>query len=89
MSYDGCRGAEAETDLSIKMPRVDVRLRELSNVTHRLAAMDHLRCINSHKPMDRLRIKGQAQHICVFRHPRDIHFSYLQHYRQDAAAKGL
>ena len=71
--------AEVEPELSVKMPWIDIRLREMSEVADRLDAMTHRRCIKSHTPMDGLPLDDQAQYICVFRHPLDVHFSYRKH----------
>ena len=70
---------EVETELSVKMPWVDIRVREMSEVAARLEAMPHRRSMKSHTPMDGLPLHDQAQYICVFRHPLDAHFSYRKH----------
>ncbi|MVO14959.1 hypothetical protein GO984_03975 [Rhodobacteraceae bacterium CY05] len=70
---------EVETELSVKMPWVDIRIREMSEVAERLEAMQHRRSMKSHTPMDGLPFDDQAQYICVFRHPLDAHFSYRKH----------
>ncbi|MDX8352645.1 sulfotransferase domain-containing protein [Cognatiyoonia sp. IB215182] len=72
---------EVETELSFKMPWVDIRVREMDEVAERLEAMTHRRCLKSHTPMDGLPLDNQAQYICVFRHPLDAHFSYRDHLR--------
>lgn len=70
---------EVDTELSMKMPWVDIRMREMSQVAARLSAMTHRRSLKSHTPMDGLPLDNDAQYICVFRHPLDAHFSYRQH----------
>ena len=70
---------EVETELTMKMPWVDIRFREISEVAERLAAMTQRRCMKSHTPMDGLPMDDQAQYICVFRHPLDAHFSFRKH----------
>ena len=72
---------EVETELSMKMPWVDIRLREMDEVAARLEAMPHRRSMKSHTPMDGLPLHDQAHYICVFRHPLDAHFSYRKHVR--------
>ena len=72
---------DVETELSVKMPWVDIRLREMSEVAERLEAIPHRRSMKSHTPMDGLPLDNQAQYICVFRHPLDAHFSYREHIR--------
>jgi aryl sulfotransferase len=72
---------EVETELSVKMPWVDVRIREMDEVAARLDAMTHRRSMKSHTPMDGLPLDDSAQYICVFRHPLDAHFSYRKHVR--------
>jgi aryl sulfotransferase len=72
---------EAETELSVRMPWVDIRIREMSEVAGRLDAMQHRRGMKSHTPMDGLPLDDQAQYICVFRHPLDAHFSFRNHVR--------
>ncbi len=72
---------EVETELSLKMPWIDIRVREMKEVTERLEAMTQRRCLKSHTPMDGLPIDDQAHYICVFRHPLDAHFSYRNHMR--------
>ena len=70
---------EVETELSIRMPWVDIRLRELAEVAERLEGMTHRRSMKSHTPMDGLPLDDHAQYICVFRHPLDAHLSYRRH----------
>jgi aryl sulfotransferase len=72
---------DVETELSVKMPWVDIRIREMDEVAERLEAMTHRRSMKSHTPMDGLPLDNQAQYICVFRHPLDAHFSYRKHVR--------
>ncbi|MBD3664612.1 sulfotransferase domain-containing protein [Sulfitobacter aestuariivivens] len=72
---------EIETELSFKMPWVDIRIREMSEVAARLDAMTHRRSMKSHTPMDGLPLDDQAQYVCVFRHPLDAHFSFRRHVR--------
>ena len=72
---------DVETDLSIRMPWVDIRLRDLAEITERIATMTHRRCLKSHTPMDGLPLDADAQYICVFRHPLDTHFSVRNHVR--------
>lgn len=72
---------EVETELSVKMPWVDIRIREMPEVADRLEAMRHRRSMKSHTPMDGLPLDDQAHYICVFRHPLDAHFSYRKHVR--------
>ena len=72
---------EVETELSVKMPWVDIRIREMAEVADRLEAMPHRRSMKSHTPMDGLPVHDKAQYLCVFRHPLDAHFSYRKHVR--------
>ncbi|MDF1726624.1 MAG: sulfotransferase domain-containing protein [Sulfitobacter sp.] len=72
---------KVETELSVKMPWVDIRIREITEVAARLEAMTGRRSMKSHSPMDGLPLHNQAQYICVFRHPLDAHFSYRKHVR--------
>ncbi len=71
------------TELSVKMPWVDIRIREIAEVAARLEAMQHRRSMKSHTPMDGLPLDDHAHYIyiCVFRHPLDAHFSYRKHVR--------
>jgi aryl sulfotransferase len=70
---------EVETELSVKMPWVDMRIREMDEVAARLEGMTDRRCMKSHTPMDGLPWHDQAQYLCVFRHPLDAHFSFRKH----------
>ena len=72
---------EVETELSVRMPWVDIRIRDLAEVAERLAAVRHRRSMKSHAPMAGLPLHDQAHYICVFRHPLDAHFSYRKHVR--------
>ncbi|WP_299031111.1 sulfotransferase domain-containing protein [uncultured Sulfitobacter sp.] len=72
---------DVETELSVRMPWVDIRFREISEVAERLEAMTHRRSMKSHTPMDGLPLADRGQYICVFRHPLDAHFSYRSHIR--------
>ncbi|MEL7093011.1 MAG: sulfotransferase domain-containing protein [Pseudomonadota bacterium] len=72
---------EVETELSVKMPWVDIRFREITEVAARLEAMTARRCLKSHTPMDGLPVGDAGQYLCVFRHPLDAHFSYRNHLR--------
>jgi len=70
-----------ETELSVKMPWVDIRIREMTEVAARLEAMTQRRSMKSHTPMDGLPLDDRAHYICVFRHPLDAHFSFRKHVR--------
>jgi len=72
---------DVETELSVKMPWVDIRIREMDEVAERLAAMEHRRSLKSHTPMDGLPHDERGQYLCVFRHPLDAHFSFRKHVR--------
>lgn len=72
---------DVETELSVKMPWIDIRIREMDEVAARLDAMTHRRGMKSHTPMDGLPLDDSAQYLCVFRHPLDAHFSYRKHVR--------
>ncbi len=72
---------EVETELSIKMPWVDIRFREMAEVAARLEAMTARRSMKSHTPMDGLPLQDSVQYLCVFRHPLDAHFSCRAHMR--------
>lgn len=72
---------EVETELSVKMPWVDIRIREMPEVAERLEATTHRRSMKSHTPMDGLPLDDQAHYLCVFRHPLDAHFSFRKHVR--------
>ena len=72
---------EVEPELSVKMPWVDIRFREIDEVAERLDEMTTRRCLKSHTPIDGLPLEHKAHFICVFRHPLDAHFSYRTHIR--------
>lgn len=72
---------DVEPEFSVKMPWVDIRLRDMSDVAARLDAMAHRRSMKSHTPMDGLPLDDKANYICVFRHPLDVHFSFREHTR--------
>ncbi|WP_238367223.1 sulfotransferase domain-containing protein [Mesobacterium pallidum] len=72
---------QVETDLPIRAPWVDIRSRDIAEVTARLEAMDHRRSMKSHTPLDGLPLDEGAQYICVFRHPLDAHLSFRRHVR--------
>ncbi|AXI46551.1 hypothetical protein C1J03_11300 [Sulfitobacter sp. SK012] len=72
---------EVEPELSIKMPWIDIRIREMEDVVGRLEAMTHRRAVKSHTPLDGLPYRKDGQFICVFRHPLDAHFSFRKHVR--------
>ncbi|WP_172839545.1 sulfotransferase domain-containing protein [Sulfitobacter alexandrii] len=77
-----CSGdPELETQPTVRMPWVDIRVREMAEVADRIEAMNHRRCLKSHTPMDGLPLDDRVQYICVFRHPLDAHFSYRTHLR--------
>lgn len=70
---------QVETELSVRMPWVDIRVREMAEVAERLSAMTHRRSMKSHTPMDGLPHDDRGQYLCVFRHPLDAHFSFRKH----------
>ncbi len=70
---------DIETELAVKMPWIDIRYREISDVAARIEAMTHRRSLKSHTPMDGVPLHDEAQYFCVFRHPLDVHFSYRRH----------
>ena len=72
---------DVEPELSVKMPWVDIRIREMAEVAERLEEREHRRSMKSHTPMDGLPIHDTAEYICVFRHPLDVHFSFRKHVR--------
>lgn len=72
---------EVETELSIKMPWIDIRFRDIAEVAERVEQMTSRRCLKSHTPLDGLPLDDRAQYFCVFRHPLDAHFSYRKHLR--------
>ncbi|PTX56418.1 aryl sulfotransferase [Litoreibacter ponti] len=72
---------EVDTELSVKMPWVDIRLREIDEVAARMEQLTTRRSMKSHTPMDGLPMDDRAQYLCVFRHPLDAHFSYRRHLR--------
>lgn len=72
---------DVETELSVKMPWIDIRVREIEDVAARVQAMEHRRSFKSHTPMDGIPYHESAQYFCVFRHPLDAHFSYRKHVR--------
>lgn len=72
---------DVETELSVRMPWVDIRIREMQEVADRLEAMPHRRSMKSHTPMDGLPLDDHAHYICVFRHPLDVHLSFRRHVR--------
>lgn len=45
---------DVETELSVKMPWVDIRIREMDEVAARLEAMKGRQSLKSHTPMDGL-----------------------------------
>ncbi len=72
---------EVETQLAVKMPWIDIRLREISEVAARVEAMEHRRSLKSHTPLNGIPYESGPQYLCVFRHPLDAHFSYRNHMR--------
>lgn len=68
-----------ETELTVKMPWIDIRVREMSEVANRLDAQTGRRSMKSHTPMDGVRVDDAAHYLCVFRHPLDAHFSFRKH----------
>ncbi|KIT17405.1 Glycolipid sulfotransferase [Jannaschia aquimarina] len=72
---------EIETRLTIKMPWIDVRLREMPEVAARRSAMRSRRCLKSPTPLDRLPLDAHARYLCVFRYPLDAHVSCRAHMR--------
>lgn len=72
---------EVETELSVKMPWIDIRFRDMAPIAERLESQTQRRSMKSHTPMDGLPLDQNAQYICVFRHPLDAHFSYRNHLR--------
>ena len=72
---------DVEPELAMKMPWVDIRLREMAEVAGRLEAMENRRSMKSHTPMDGVPFDDQAHYICVFRHPLDAHISCRNHMR--------
>jgi len=72
---------DVETELSVKMPWIDIRFREIDDVAANVDGITARRCLKTHTPMDGLPLDDHAQYICVFRHPLDAHFSYRKHMR--------
>ncbi len=72
---------EVDPQLAQTMPWVDIRLRAVDDLAKGLDARSDRRSMKSHTPMDGLPLHGQAQYLCVFRHPLDVHFSFRNHTR--------
>lgn len=72
---------EVKPELSVKMPWIDIRIREMDEVAGRLDAMPHRRSVKSHTPMDGVPYGDEGQYLLVYRHPLDAHFSYRKHVR--------
>ena len=72
---------DVETELSVKMPWVDIRIREMPEIAERLEAITARRSMKTHTPIDGLPLDDNAHYICVFRHPLDAHFSFRKHVR--------
>jgi aryl sulfotransferase len=72
---------DVETELSMKMPWIDIRIREMDEVAARLDAMPHRRSVKSHTPMDGVPHREDGQFLLVYRHPLDAHFSFRKHVR--------
>ena len=68
-----------ETELSVKQPWIDIRLREIEEVAERVNGWSHRRSLKSHTPLDGLPFHPQVQYLCVFRHPLDAHLSMRKH----------
>lgn len=68
-------------DVSVNMPWLDNRLREIAPLAERLEAMTGRRSMKSHTPLDGLPLRQGALYVCVFRHPLDAHFSFRKHVR--------
>ncbi|WP_407493693.1 sulfotransferase domain-containing protein [Pseudooceanicola sp. MF1-13] len=66
-------------EFSMNMPWIDIRVRDMAEVTQRLDARPGRRSFKSHTPMDGLTVGDQGHWICVFRHPLDAHFSFRKH----------
>ena len=60
---------------------IDMRMRDIAEVTAQLEARTDRRILKSHTPLDGLPTDSAAQFITVFRHPLDIHFSFRKHVR--------
>lgn len=72
---------EVEPALSRDMPWVDIRFREIADLSAHLEGMTGRRSVKSHTPFDGLPLDDRAQYIAVFRHPLDAHFSFRKHVR--------
>ena len=70
-----------ETQLAVKMPWIDIRIREIDEVAARVEAMGHRRSMKSHTPLNGIPYKSEPQYLYVLRHPLDAHFSYRNHMR--------
>lgn len=70
---------EVDAQTSMKSPWIDIKFRDLNEVMARLEAQDHRRHVKTHTPFDGIPYWPDLRYITVYRHPIDVHFSFLRH----------
>ena len=73
------QSADLPGTLSELSPWIEIRSEPVEAVHARLAAQRHRRFIKTHTPLDGLPWLPQATYLCVFRDPRDVFMSMLNH----------
>lgn len=59
-----------QTDLSVRMAHVNIRIREMAQVFALLEAITDTQSMISHTPIDGLPLRLRARNICVSCHPQ-------------------
>lgn len=70
---------EADTQISMRAPWIDICGRPLDEVMARLEAQPHRRQVKTHSPFDCIPWWPHLRYIAVYRHPIDVHFSFRRH----------
>ena len=79
MLIAGDVGVDAKA--AMKSPWIEITTRDLAEVMARLDAQDHRRQVKTHTPFDGIPVWRELSYITVYRHPIDVHFSYVRHAR--------
>jgi aryl sulfotransferase len=58
---------------------IDMMVQDLAEAMARLDAQTHRRQIKTHTPFDGIPVWEDLRYITVYRHPIDIHFSFVKH----------
>jgi aryl sulfotransferase len=70
---------QANAQLWTESAWIDINIRDVTEAMAKLDTQTHRRQIKTHTPFDGIPVWQELRYITVYRHPIDIHFSFVKH----------